>query len=246
GTAATPAAGTAATPAAGTAATPAARTAAAPAGNRAGYAVSYIEDSGLNENTIRDMEDYDVAKEITRTNKRRIVDLSLDLGIKDLSSFAAALAGLDPTGIGATVGASINAVVGIGFGAKAVGHMALNRAREHGHGSANNNKSETQRNLRWHNLSVITYDRLLELKGVNIDGVPETEPTVGSDEDKVKETEDRLKTMDKYQAMEDRLSALGVAAAVYRAANGAMGAGTAGAGARAKAIVSAIRGGFSS
>lgn len=153
---------------------------------------------------LTDLEDYDVTKELTSANKKRARQGALDLIFKDAVGIATSLATLDPTGLGAGVGAAISTSVAAGYVAKAAVVKGRQMARNSGRFGADVNKSDANKKQRRHNLAVIMYDRLLNLKKTPL--IEDFNHT------------DAVANVEKYKTMDERISALGVAGPLFRAA----------------------------
>ena len=153
---------------------------------------------------LTDLEDYDVTKELTSANKKRARQGALDLIFKDATGIATSLATLDPTGLGAGIGAAISTSVAAGYVAKGVVVKGRQMARNRGLFGADVNKSDANKKQRRHNLAVIMYDRLLDLKNTKL----------------IEDYKDpkAVPNVEKYKDMEDRINALGVAGPLFRAA----------------------------
>lgn len=153
---------------------------------------------------LTDLEDYDVTKELTSANKKRARQGALDLIFKDATGIATSLATLDPTGMGAGIGAAISASVAAGYVAKDAVVKGRQMARNSGRFGADVNKSDANKKQRRHNLAVIMYDRLLDLKNTELIEDYSNPKAVTN--------------VEKYKDMEDRINALGVAGPLFRAA----------------------------
>lgn len=167
--------------------------------------------SEAQEEAIRDLEDYDITKELTSANKKRRREGVTDLVLKDAVGLGAALANLDPTGMGSTVGAAVTAAVGAGYLGKSVGAYLRQKARNHGFGSADLNKSDANKRQRRHNLAVILYDRIVEL----------ADTQVASIDDPARVTPDQRAAISKgalqtFEKMDERINAMGVAGPFLR------------------------------
>lgn len=158
---------------------------------------------------VRGLEDYDVTRELTSANEKRVRASVTDLVIKDAVGIATSLASLDPTGLGSSIGASINAVISTGGLIKEAGTKVRQKARNHGWLGADRNKSDDQKAQRRHNLAVIMYDRMLKLKKKHSANLK----TPSSEEA-------GFKAATAYEKMDHRITALGVAGPLFRAADG--------------------------
>ena len=170
------------------------------------------EEKAEREKAIRDMEDYDVLKELASANKKRRREGITNLIFKDATNFATALAGLDPTGLGSGIGASINAVVGLGYAGKAAATFVRQKLRNHGAGGADLNKSDANKRQRRHNLAVVLYDRIMALAGTKAASIEN--PDTASQEQLAAVHGGAL---GEFEQMNDRIGALGVAGAFLRA-----------------------------
>ena len=164
------------------------------------------------EEAVRDLEDYDITKELTSANKKRRREGVTDLVFKDAVGFGAALANLDPTGMGSAVGAAVTAAVGVGYLGKSVGSYIRQKARNHGFSGADLNKSEENKKQRRHNLAVIMYDRIMELADTQVASI--TDPANVTQEQR---TAINSGAMQKFDKMNERINAMGVAGPFLRA-----------------------------
>ena len=156
---------------------------------------------------VHDLEDYDVAKELTATNKKRAVAGVTDLIMKDAVGIATSLATLDPTGLGSGIGAAINTAISAGSLVKEGASKLRQIGRNHGWKGTDYNKSDDQKEKRRHNLAVIMYKRMrtAKIKHLgNLDGDITT--------DKVQSSVAAVETLD------ERITAMGVAGPLFRAA----------------------------
>lgn len=175
-------------------------------GTNAGAALTEAQ-----EEAVRDLEDYDITKELTSANKKRRREGVTDLVFKDVVGLGAALANLDPTGMGSTVGAAVTAAVGAGYLGKSVGSYIRQKARNHGIGSADLNKSEANKKQRRHNLAVVMYDRIMELADTQVASIDD--PAHVTPEQRTAINKGALQNFDK---MNERINAMGVAGAFLR------------------------------
>ncbi len=164
------------------------------------------------EEAVRDLEDYDVTKELTGANKKRRREGIVNLILQDAVGFATALAALDPSGMGSGIGASINAAVGIGMLGKKITTSVRQHGRDKGREGYNVNKSTANKEQRRHNLSVIMFDRIQELGKYDFDTIkPET-----TNKDEVAKV---VSGLPGFETMDDRITAMGVAGPLLRAGN---------------------------
>ena len=164
------------------------------------------------EAAVRDLEDYDITKELTSANKKRRREGAVNLVFKDAAGFASALAGLDPTGLGSAIGASISAVVGLGYAGKAAVTSIRQAMRNHGVGGADLNKSDANKRQRRHNLAVIMYDRIMELANTRAASIEN--PDSADDAQRIAV---HGGVLDQFDVMNDRVGAMGVSAAFLHA-----------------------------
>ena len=159
------------------------------------------------DENIRDLEDYDVTKELTSANKKRARQGLTDIVFKDAAGIATSLATLDPTGMGAGIGAAISAIVGVGYLTKDVVVKGRQVARNSGRFGADVNKSDANKKQRRHNLAVIMYDRLNELKEKHAPNLTDDPKNTAAQA-----------SLAAFTTMEERITALGVAGPLFRAA----------------------------
>ena len=167
------------------------------------------EERAKQKELIHSLEDYDVTKELTSANKKRATQGIVDLILKDAVGIGTSLATLDPTGLGAGIGPSINMTVSAGYLVKEGASKVRGMARKHNWLGADLNKSEDHKAQRRHNLAVIMYDRMRKLKKHHYANLIKENGT----EDEIGGSVDAFKTMDQ------RITAMGIAGPLFRAAN---------------------------
>lgn len=156
------------------------------------------------------LEDYDITNELTQAAHKRRKEGIINLITKDIVGIGTALAMIDPTALGGAIGSGLNAAIGFGLMIKKSRVTDRQRRRDKGKGGADINKSTRNKIRRRHHLAVLMYERLGKLKDY---GIEEVEPDNATEEEK-KQIE---KGVGPYEVMEDRISAMGVAAPLYRA-----------------------------
>ncbi len=176
-----------------------------------------IRDKGAATHTLTDeeraqMEDYDVASELSSANKKRMKYGIIDIICKDATGIATSLATLDPTGLGASIGASISAVVAAAYGGRSLFNKARQKLRNRNMFGTDVNKSEENKAQRRHNLAVIIFDRMAAIRKHHyVNGIAADT----TDEGNLKKVREAIP---KYQTMEENISALGVGGPLLRVA----------------------------
>lgn len=159
--------------------------------------------AGGDEALVSSLEDYDVTKELTGANEKRLRESVVGIVVNDLGGIATSLAGLDPSGIGGATATGINAALGLGQLAKTAIVATRTAGRNKGWTGFDINKSDQNKMARRHNLAVTTFDRLKSLSNFNLKTVPES--TTNAEE--IGKVKDGLPL---YKTMEDRISSMGV------------------------------------
>lgn len=175
------------------------------------------------ETAVRALEDYDVTKELTQANIKRRNEGIVNLILKDAVGFGTSLATLDPTGLGAGIGASVNALVGAGFFTKKIVTSVRQKGRNEGRSGFNINKSDANKKQRRHNLAVVMFDRIKELAQYNYDMIPvskvEQSGQAGGTPMTAQEADNVRQGLVPFKTMEERVSAMGVGGPLIRADN---------------------------
>ena len=166
------------------------------------------------ETAIRALEDYDVTKELTLANEHRRREGITKIILKDIIGFGTALAALDPSGLGATIGAAVNTAIGAGFLIQKAASKIRQDWRESGKFGSDQNKSDANKLIRRHNLAVVMYDRISELAETKVASI-DNQASVPA-ETAAKLTEGTQKT---FQLMDERIRAMGVAGPFLRSKN---------------------------
>ena len=182
--------------------------------------VAKMKESGVPEDQkglVRDLEDYDVARELVRTNKNREREGWVSVIADDVVGFGASLAALDPSGIGAAVGSGLTAIVGGGKLGRDVGVAIRQAARNSGRFGANVNKSDQNKAQRRHNLAVIMFDRIAELKSFGFKDIGELTTSTILSKEQIKNITEGLPA---YETVDERVSAMGVLGSLTRARSG--------------------------
>ena len=165
--------------------------------------------------SVRALEDYDVTKELTQANVKRRREGVVNLILKDAVGFATSLATLDPTGLGAACGAAISSAAGLALMTKKIVVSVRQSGRDKGRRGYNINKSTANKEQRRHNLSVIMFDRIKELKSFGFHGI--TSEAVERDAVTAEQNNAIETGTPRYEEMEDRVAAMGVSGPLLRA-----------------------------
>ena len=166
-------------------------------------------DQGLRES----LEDYDISKELTGTNTKRLDEGLVQIAFKDAMGFATAAMSLDPQGIGSAVGGAINGVIGASFLAK-TGITEFRRAgRNRGWNHYNLNKSDFNKQARRHHLAVSVFDRIKSLNDYGF----ETADFDTKDFSKIK---NYVEGVHHYARAEALVTTMGVTGELMKAASG--------------------------
>ena len=167
------------------------------------------------EEAIRALEDYDVLKEITEANEHRRREGITKIILKDILGMGTALASIDPSALGSTIGAAVNTAVNVGFFIqKSVGSLRQ-KLRATGALGANQNKSDANKLQRRHNLAVVMYDRVRELADTDVAAINGANNVPIATARKVTEG-----TQKQFQLMDERIRAMGVAGPFLRSKSG--------------------------
>ena len=163
-----------------------------------------------------------MTKVLSRASLKRRNEGIVNLVLKDAVGFGTALANLDPTGLGAGIGASVNALVGAGFLTKEVVTSVRRKGRNHGWSGYDVNKSDANKRQRRHNLAVIMFDRIKELEQYNYDQIPVSRVEQSGTGNAsaaltAQETENVRQGLAPFRTMEERVSAMGVSGPLLRA-----------------------------
>ena len=163
---------------------------------------------------IRDLEDYDVTRELVTANVNRECAGIESLFLDDITGFFVSLASLDATGVGSTLGLGVTSVFTAGEFAKKVGLAIRRGARNRGTFGANINKSDKNKAQRRHNLAVIMYDRIRELSDYGFKGISVPNPTDLINVDDAHKIRDGLPA---YAVVDERITAMGITGPLARA-----------------------------
>lgn len=125
------------------------------------------EEQGLR----RSLEDYDVAKELTGANEKRLKESIINIFANDALSFIGGLAAMDPEGIGSGICASIQSALAAAGFAKKIVVAGRQLGRNKGFKGFSSNKSDHNKKVRRHNLAVTTFERIKELNDYNLESI---------------------------------------------------------------------------
>jgi hypothetical protein len=181
--------------------------------------IAEVKASGVPENQkglVRDLEDYDVTRELASTNEKREVEGLVSLIFNDITGFATSMASLDPSGMGSTVGTGVSAAVAGGALIRKAVAALRQVARNNGAKGANMNKSTKNKSQRRHNLAVIMYDRIRELSAFGYKNLPVL--NVGDTVDS-SVSQKAFSGLPSYQTVDERVAAMGVTGALVRASS---------------------------
>lgn len=151
----------------------------------------------------RGLEDYDVTKELTGANKKRLKSGYFSLLTEDLAGFVSGISNLIPSPYGASIAAGINMAMGMAKLGKAAVVVGRQAGRNLGLKGFSKNKSTYNKMVRRHNLATTVFTRIKELNGWGLE-------TRNPDESDPKELAFTKSGLAEYEKYDTWVEAMGI------------------------------------